>query len=106
MAGGPNYRQFKSFIADVSAKESRLKRERIVVREGKGKYPDCLKTLPHSFCPKPEEIPKDPTDAHKSCKTCDEFKKSKFYDDNIAEKERLEKIKKLKESGLPTMLEF
>ncbi len=106
MAGGPNYRQFKSFLADVSAKESRLKRERIVVKEGKGRYPSCLKSLPYDFCPKPEEVPKDPAEVHRSCRFCDEFKKSRFYDENIAEKERLEKIRRLKEAGLPTKLEF
>lgn len=106
MAGGPNYRQFKSFVADISAKESRMKRERIIVKEGKGRYPDCLKELPYEFCPKPKEVPTDPTDVHMACRQCDELKKSKFYDENIAEKERLEKIKRFEEAGLPTKLEF
>ncbi|MEM5871735.1 MAG: hypothetical protein QW051_02590 [Candidatus Aenigmatarchaeota archaeon] len=80
--------------------ERRKKNENIMVKEGKGKYPQCLKTIPYSFCP--SNIPDDPKNVPHECKTCPEFINSKFYYEvYMSHEKRIEMIKK---RGLPLVI--
>jgi len=105
MGGGsrPKYSRTKAFNAKIALKEKRIREETIIVKPGKGKYPDCLQEKPYpEICPKTEL--KNAIDVPKECKFCPEFLESKFYLKNFAEKIMKEKIRRLKEV-LPLIIE-
>lgn len=105
MGSSMNYAKGRQAMQRMADGKAKAFAQNIIIKEGRGKYPDCFKTLPYAWCPKSEEIPEDPKICPKTCKTCQEFLKSKFYSDNFAEKARLDKIKRLQEAGLPTVIE-
>jgi len=99
MAGGPKYSRFKSFQSAMSTKEMKARQSTINVREGKGKYPTCLKDKPYpDICP--EQTPKDPKNVPKQCKFCPEHLESPLY----ARYSREERLKRLQTAGLPTKI--
>jgi hypothetical protein len=105
MGGGsrPKYSRTKAFNAEMALKEKRIREETISVKHGKGKYPNCLQEKPYpEICPKIEA--KDIKNVPKECKLCPEFLESKFYTENFAEEYRREKLKRLKEAGLPLVI--
>ena len=78
--------------------------QNIIIKDGQGKYPKCFETLPYGFCPKPEDVPSEPKKYPKTCKFCQEFLKSKFYQKHFmmdAHKRRLERLKAM---GMPTII--
>jgi len=105
MGRTPNYRRDRARMRAWSEQERRVRNnENVIVQPGRGKYPDCLQSLPYGWCPDKQDVPSDPTQVPKTCKFCQEFLKSKFYDKHFADQARKEKLERLKAAGLPTRI--
>ncbi|MBN1896154.1 MAG: hypothetical protein JW789_00315 [Candidatus Aenigmarchaeota archaeon] len=81
-----------------------LNNENVIIKDGSGRYPECFEILPYGWCPKLEEIPEDPKDVPKTCKACQEFLKSKFYEKYFMLDNYRKKLERMKSLGLPTMI--
>ncbi len=102
MGGGsrPAYSKTKAFNKEMAIKEKRIKEGSIIVKDGKGRYPECLKEKPYSeLCPK--DTPKRPEDIPKECKFCPEHLESPFH----IKRRREKLLKRLQEAGMPTKIE-
>jgi len=100
MAGGPKYNRFAGFLHDMRMKEINIRKSTINVKEGKGKYPECLPGKQYAFCPK--ETPENPENVPHDCKQCPQFVNSKFYSDVYMIHDR--RIEMLRKRGLPLVL--
>ncbi|MFH1445153.1 MAG: hypothetical protein ABIF08_01585 [Nanoarchaeota archaeon] len=98
MGGAPNYNRFKSYICSVRTKNLKNREQRVEVSSGKGRYPKCLQDKPYEICP--NETPKNPKDIPKECKSCPQYTESSFD----TERRHQEKLKRLRESGMPTQI--
>jgi hypothetical protein len=105
MGSAMNYAKGRRAMKRMSDGKAKAFAQNIIIKVGKGRYPDCFKILPYIWCPKSEEIPNDPKNVPKTCKTCQEFLKSKFYSEHFAERVHEERLKRIKEAGLPTVIE-
>lgn len=105
MGSAMNYRKGRQAMKRMSEGKSRAFAQNIIIKDDKGRYPNCFKILPYAWCPKPEEIPDNPLNTPNTCKSCQEFLKSKFYSEHFAEKTHEERLRRLRESGLPTVIE-
>lgn len=100
MGGAPKYSKgratLKRWQDAIRYKES----QNIMVKQGKGRYPKCLKQRPYpEVCP--EEEPKDIQNVPDECRLCPEYLESNFHLEHSHE----ERLKRLKEAGLPTVIE-
>jgi len=105
MGSSMNYSKGRMALRKMSDGKARAFAQNIIIRDGKGRYPECFKSLPYGWCPKQEKIPKDPKSVPQTCKMCQEFLKSKFYSKHFEEKRRQELLKRLQKSGMPTRIE-
>lgn len=92
MAGAPNYAKGRTAMRRMGEGKARAFAQNIIVRDGKGKYPKCLGQKLYYFCH--EEVPSDPKNVPRDCKFCQEYLKSKFYEETTGEK-RLKRIQAL-----------
>lgn len=76
--------------------------ENVIVRPGRGQYPECLGSRPYGWCPKPEDVPADPKDVPKTCRFCQEYLHSKFYEQHSAAEARRRRLRQLQDAGIPT----
>ena len=97
MGGAPNYAKGRAAMRRMSEGKAKAFAQNVIIEHGKGRYPKCLELLPYEWCPKPEEVPKDPKEIPKTCKTCQEYIKSNFQ----AEERQRERLKRLQEAGIP-----
>ena len=99
--GAPKYSSGRARFKRWADAKRYYESQNIIVDPGKGRYPKCLNEKPYpEICPK--EIPKDPKNIPNECKLCPECLESSFY----AKTFHKEKIKRIKESGLPTRIEM
>ena len=105
MGRTPNYRGDRARMRAWAEVERRVtNKENVIVRPGGGKYPECLTSRPYGWCPKPEDVPADPKDVRRTCRFCEEYLHSKFYEQHFAAKARREKLRQLQEAGIPTKI--
>lgn len=99
MGGAPSYAKQRRYTAMMNWKKHNVYKDVVDVRKGKGQYPKCTKIKPYDFCPE-EEI-SETKNVPSECKNCPNYTESKYFK-GISHKDRL---KRLKESGLPTRIE-
>ncbi len=102
MGGAPNYAKGRANMARMADGKSRAFAQNIIVDRGKGRYPKCLtlEPKPYYFCPK-GKAPEDPKDVPTECKSCQEYTRSHFWEENT----RNDRLKRLRDAGLPTRIE-
>ena len=105
MGSSMNYKKGKQSMNRMTQGKAKAFAQNIIIKPGKGRYPDCFKILPYSWCPKKDELPEIPINVPQTCKTCQEYLKSKFYQEHFAEKAYEDKLIKIKKEGLPTIIE-
>ncbi len=99
MGSVPNYGRDREKMKSWKALESRVKNgENIMVKQGMGRYPKCLKDHTYEICPKQE--PSNPEDTPKECRWCPNFIESPFHQ----ERSKQEKLKRLQSVGVPTIV--
>lgn len=103
MGAGMNYSKGRAAMQRMSDGKARAFAQNIIIKQGKGRYPKCLKLepKPYCFCPKPESIPQDHNNVPQECKSCQEYTKSLFWEEST----RVERIKRLQSMGIPTRIE-
>ena len=103
MGGAPKYSKGRERLRGMSDAARHRMEGNVIVNEGKGQYPNCLKTKPlGDMCPK--QIPEDPLNIPKECKLCLHFMESNFYHEKYMTKER--KAERFKAMGIPTQIEM
>jgi hypothetical protein len=88
MGSGMNYSKGRQAMKRMSDGKAKALAQNVIIKDGRGRYPKCLKILPYQWCPKKEEV-----------------MQSKFYFEHFAQKAREERIKRMQEMGLPTRIE-
>ncbi|MEM7816054.1 MAG: hypothetical protein QXN71_02975 [Candidatus Aenigmatarchaeota archaeon] len=106
MGGAPNYSKGRQMMRKISEGRAKAFAQNIIIKDGKGRYPDCLKILPYNWCPNQNEISNDSKNLPETCKTCQEFLKSRFYLQHFAQKIHKDMLKRISEQGLPTSIEI
>jgi len=103
MGGAPKYSKGRQNLKRMSDAARHRKEGNLVVDEGRGIYPQCLKTKPlGEMCPK--EVSEDPLNVPKECKLCLEFMESDFYHEKYMTKER--RAERFKAMGIPLRIEM
>ncbi|RKY12766.1 MAG: hypothetical protein DRP65_00150 [Planctomycetota bacterium] len=106
MGRAANYGRDRGKLRDWAELERRVKNnENVIIKEGRGRYPECFKTLPYGWCPRPSEIPDEPKNVPKTCKACQEYLQSKFYQKYFLPGEYRKRLERFKAIGLPTKIE-
>ncbi|MFH1824602.1 MAG: hypothetical protein ABH873_05180 [Candidatus Firestonebacteria bacterium] len=105
MGSKMNYAKGRQAMRRMSDGKKKAFAQNIIIKDGRGRYPKCFEILPYQWCPKKEEIPEDPKNVPETCKLCQEFVKSKFFNEHFAKQTQIERLKHMKESGLPVTIE-
>jgi hypothetical protein len=102
MGGAPNYKKGRANMKRMADGKAKGFAQNIIIEQGKGRYPNCLKLdpKPYYFCPKLDDIPDEPKNVPNDCKYCQEYIKSKFWDKTT----RGKRLKRLRDSGMPTQI--
>lgn len=101
MAGAPKYSKGEAFMKRMADAERRHRNENIMVRNGEGRYPECVFEKSYNFCP--EEKPANPKNVPQDCKHCPHFLNSKFYSEVFMTHEK--RLEMWKKRDLPLLLE-